>query len=360
MDYINFCQRLQQEIKTENLVSTALEMGLNLSREYEAKDVLLPQDTEQLMIIVKTANQYRVPLYPIGNGTRFAQGVKPFPEGIFVSLKKMNNCIEYRPNNMNIEVEAGITVSQIQKILAKDNIYFPIDSNDRSTIGGLIAANGYGRKKFLHKTTRFYVMGMEFVSPRGELIKVGGRTIKNVSSYDLHQLLAGSWGVFGIITKAILKVKPKPEKELVLETTAKDGTELLKVLERVLFSEKINLASLTFEQSHWGFPVRAELEGFAQTLQEQQEMLENEYGFRVPEGFFTTQSKENITIALPLKNYIKGLEKILELKQKKPQLNIRGNAGSGLIYLNFSGIESIIEKIKDIANTLEGDLVFEN
>src|SRR5690606_10187894 len=124
--------------------------------------------------------------------------------GVLVSLRRMANVVENRPNNMSIEVEAGMTISQIQKVLNEDNIYFPIDSNDNSTIGGLIAANGYGRKKYLHKTTRFYVMGMEFVSPQGDLINVGGRTIKNVSSYDLHQLLAGSWGVFGIITKAIL------------------------------------------------------------------------------------------------------------------------------------------------------------
>lgn len=360
MDYINFCQKLQQEIKDDNLISNAQDLGLKLSREYSQKDVLLPRNTEQLVTMVKLANQYGVPLYPIGNGSRFSQGVKPFQEGVLVSLRRMTNVVENRPNNMSIEVEAGMTISQLQKVLNEDNIYFPIDSNDNSTIGGLIAANGYGRKKYLHKTTRFYVMGMEFVSPQGELINVGGRTIKNVSSYDLHQLLAGSWGVFGIITKAILKVKPIPEKSLVLQSQAKDAKGLLEIIEKVLFKEKVNLAAITFFQADSGFLVQVELEGFEETLKEQQEMLQKLYGFEVIPHFPDVENNENATISLPLKNYVTGLNKILEIKQGHPQVNIRGNAGSGLIYLKLKDDKNIVDSLKDIVKTLEGDLIMEN
>lgn len=356
MDYIKFCQKLQQEIKDDNLISNAQDIGLKLSREYSQKDVLLPRNTEQLITMVKLANQYGVPLYPIGNGSRFFKGVKPFQEGVLVSLRRMANVVENRPNNMSIEVEAGMTISQIQKVLNEDNIYFPIDSNDNSTIGGLIAANGYGRKKYLHKTTRFYVMGMEFVSPQGDLINVGGRTIKNVSSYDLHQLLAGSWGVFGIITKAILKVKPIPEKSLVLQTLAKDAKGLVEIVEKVLFKEKVNLAAITFSQADSGFLVQAELEGFEETLKEQQEMLQKQYGFKVIPHFPDGEYTENILISLPLKNYVAGLSQILEI----PQVNIRGNASSGLIYLKLKDDRNIVDSLKDIVKTLEGDLILEN
>jgi glycolate oxidase len=355
-----FWEKLGQEIKEAKLTVKADSIGLKLGQEYSQKEVLLPQNIEQLAAIVKLANQYGMPLYPIGNGSRFTQGVKPFQEGVLVSLKNMTNVIENRPENMSIEVEAGLTVSKIQQILAKSNIYFPIDSNDKSTIGGIIAANGYGRKKYLHKTTRFYVMGMEFVSPQGEVIKVGGRTIKNVSSFDLHQLLAGSWGTFGIITKAILKVKPIPEKIVVLQRLVKDSDELLKLMERVLFQERTNLASLTFEQSGAGFLIQVELEGFTQTLQEQQEMLENKYGFREAEELSDALFTENAIISLSLSEYFKGLSQLLEMQQRFPGFKIRGNTSSGLIYLSLQEEKDIIRNIKDFIDALEGDFIFEN
>lgn len=359
MDYENFLQRLRQEIKEEDFISKVGDMGLKLSPEYSRRDVLLPRNTEQLISIVQLANHYHVPLYPIGSGSRFNQGVRPFEEGILVSLSRMASIVENRPDNMSIEVEAGITVSKVQEALKPSNIYFPIDSNDGSTVGGLIAANGYGRKKYLYKTTRFYVMGMEFVSPLGDLIKVGGRTIKNVSSYDLHQLLAGSWGVFGIITKAILKVKPIPEKTLVLQSLVKDAKELPELIEQVLFKEKFDLAAVTFSQADSGFLVQVELEGFAETLDKQHEILQNQYGFKATSQYLGGEAVENVKISLPPKNYLAGLNRILGVQQVHSHLSFGGNAGSGLIYLKLND-EKVMDELKEIISTLGGDLVVEN
>lgn len=359
MGYSSFLQRLQQEMGADNFLSQADEISLKLNREYHRRDVLLPRNTEQLVTMVRLANQYHVPLYPIGNGSRFSQGIGPFEEGVLVSLRQMEGVVENRPDNMSIEVEAGITVSKVQEVLKADNIYFPIDANDRSTVGGLIAANGYGRKKYRYKTTRFYVLGMEFVSPQGELIQVGGRTIKNVSSYDLHQLLTGSWGVFGIITKAILKVAPIPEKILVMARLVKGAEGLVETIAKVLFQEQFNVAAVTFSQAASGFLVQAELEGFAKTLKLQQEVLQSQYGFEETFHVSDAGHEANVKISLPLKNYLPGLNQVLGIQQSYPHITIGGNAGSGLIYLKIDD-DRVIDELKDIVIPLEGELVWKN
>jgi len=343
-------------------VANADTLEVKLSEDYKPEKILIPQNVEQLITIVKLANKYKMPIYPIGSGTGFCRGVAPFQKGVLVSLQKIAKLIEYRPDNMSIEVEAGMSIAGLQEILAKDNIFFPIDTNNNSsTIGGLVARNAFGRKKHLYKTTRFYVLGMEFISPGGELIKVGGRTIKNVSSYDLHQLLAGSWGAFGIITKVTLRVKPLPEKNTVLECLAKDVAEVLKLIETILFKEKTNLASLVFEQkSGSDFLLQAELEGFAETLKQQQEILQEKYDFKETKKLLNEWDGENAVITIPLKSYIKGLGQLLELGKKYPDLKLRGNATSGLIYVKLKKDDELLQSITTIVDALEGNFIFEN
>ena len=361
MENTEFLRSLRAEV---NNISTAInpsDLDINLEQNYNPQLVLTPNSIGEIVSIVKLANKYGVPVYPIGSGSKFSKGISPFDEGVLVSLKNLNKVIEYRPDNMSIEVEGGLPINELQGMLAKDNIFFPIDaSSGLQTIGGLIATNAFGRKKYMYKTTRFYVMGMEFISPQGQIIKVGGRTIKNVSSYDVHQLLAGSWGTLGIITKATLRVKPVPEKGIVLGYVAKNGNELLRVIDSILYKEKLSLASLTFEQLDSGFLIKLELEGFAETLKLQQELLQCKYGFSESSYGFADIDNAHGIIALPLKSYLKGLGKLLEHNSGDKDIKIRGNATSGLLSFNTNASRDMLQNIADSINTLQGTFVFGN
>jgi len=361
MENTEFLQSLRKEI---NDIATAIDpgdLGINLEENYNPQLILAPNNIGEIVTIVKLANKFGVHVYPIGRGSKFAKGICPFDEGVLVSLKNLNKVVEYRPDNMSVEVESGLPINELQGILAKDNIFFPIDaSSDLQTIGGLIATNAYGRKKYMYKTTRFYVMGMEFISPQGEIIKVGGRTIKNVSSYDVHQLLAGSWGTLGIITKATLRVKPVPEKRLILEHAAKDGKELLRIIDSILFKEKLSLASLTFEQLDSGFLIKLELEGFAETLIIQQDLLKTNQGFIESKDSYADIYNAQGIISLPLKSYLKGLEKLLEFTKPDTGIKINGNATSGLLSFDINDSREILQNLSDSINILQGTFIFED
>ncbi|MGI6225936.1 MAG: FAD-binding oxidoreductase [Peptococcales bacterium] len=353
-----FFQSLEKVVNVEEVATSMENLGVKLGEDYQPERVLVPNNIDELVAIVKLANEHKMPLYPIGNGSRFVSGVLPFNEGVLISLGKMASVIEYRPDNMSIEVEAGLKVHDLQEILAKDEIFFPINPGKDCTVGGLIATNAYDHKKFLYKTTRFYVMGMEYISPQGEVIKVGGRTIKNVSSYDLHQLLTGSWGTLGIITKAILRVKPLPEKIVLLDCLTQDYNELLNIIDFILFKEKTNLASLVFEQLDSGFFVQVGLEGFAKTIELQEKALQNNFNFKKSQTVSIDFTKANGQLALPLKNYLVGIKQVLEVLKQYPDIKVKGNATSGLIYLGVLDIKNILLELTKITETLEGDFVF--
>ncbi|KJS81017.1 MAG: hypothetical protein JM58_17935 [Peptococcaceae bacterium BICA1-8] len=356
-----FLRSLREEVDNIATAINPSDLGINLEHNYNPQLILAPNNISEIVTIMKLANKYGVSVYPIGSGSKFVKGICPFDEGVLVSLKNINKVVEYRPDNMSVEVESGLSINELQGMLAKDNIFFPIDtSNDLQTIGGIIATDAFGRKKYMYKTTRFYVMGMEFVSPQGEIIKVGGRTIKNVSSYDVHQLLAGSWGALGIITKATLRVKPIPEKGLVLQYVVKNGNELLRIIDSILFKEKLSLASLTFEQLDSSFLIKVELEGFAETLKLQQDLLEKNHGFKESNTNYADINNTQGIISLPLKSYLKGLEKLLELTKPETGIKIKGNATSGLLSFDINASREILQNLSDSINSLQGTLIFEN
>ncbi|NMA01094.1 MAG: FAD-binding oxidoreductase [Clostridia bacterium] len=320
----------------------------------DSQGIVYPLTVEQVVRIVKLANQAGFPLYPMGQGLKFQSFIPKVDKGIIVSLKKLNKIIEYRPDNMSIEVEAGITTGELLEKLAPDNIFYPIDiDNLNSTLGGQIAANYYGRKKYMYKSSRFQVLGLEFVSPQGEIIRVGGRTVKNVSGYDISQMLVGSWGAFGIITKITLRVRPRPEKNLMLKLTIDNLQELTDIAGKIL-EERMSLASLTFEHRENKFNLYLELEGFQDTVELQGKRLKEQYPF-IDAPSLTPQQQLRAKISVPLTNY---LNLLLELEKiVADNLDFHGNITNGIVELDLP--EDRIEEIKGRVDKLQGALVFD-
>lgn len=320
----------------------------------DAQGIVYPPTLEKVVEIVKAANQAGFPLYPRGQGTKFKDLMPQVAKGVIISLEKLNKIIEYRPNNMSIEVEAGITTGELLEKLAPDNIFYPIDpDNLNSTLGGQVAANYYGRKRYMYKSSRFQVLGLEFVSPQGELIRVGGRTVKNVSGYDISQMLAGSWGTFGIITKITLRVRPIPEKNLLIKLAVNNLQELTEMVGKIL-AERLSLASLTFARQEKKFIIYLELEGFQDTVELQGESLKEQYAFRAAPSL-PQKPQLKAKISVPLTNYAKLL---LELEGiVESDLGLQGNITNGILEADLSW--EMIEEIKSKVDKLQGALVFD-
>src|SRR5262249_46542958 len=130
-----------------------------------------------------------------------------------LSTAELNQVIDYPARDLTITVQAGITMQKLQETLATENQWLPIDvpSPERASIGGAIACDVSGPRRYGYGTLRDYVIGITIVNDRGEETYAGGRVVKNVAGYDFMKLHTGALGTLGVITQVTLKVKPRPE-----------------------------------------------------------------------------------------------------------------------------------------------------
>ena len=174
--------------------------------------VVCPMDIAEASRLVRFARDHEINLVPTGGGTK-RHWIGP-SEGrtIAMDMRRLSRVVEYAPNDMTIEVEAGITLAALQETLAKNGQRLPLDPPDagRATIGGILAANDNGPIRFANGTARDLVIGMSFIEPDGEIARSGGRVVKNVAGYDLHKLYIGSFGTLGPIATVTFKLRPVP------------------------------------------------------------------------------------------------------------------------------------------------------
>lgn len=173
-------------------------------------------------------------LYPVGGRTTLDVGFPPTKPGVAVDLTALSAVVDYPARDMTITVQAGITVAALQAELAKEGQWLPVDvaNPERATIGGAVALNKSGPRRFGFGTLRDYVIGISFVADDGSDVKAGGRVVKNVAGYDLMKVQVGAVGSLGVLTQVTLKVKPKPEASAALAFGVTTG-ELAAVLDQL-------------------------------------------------------------------------------------------------------------------------------
>ncbi len=174
--------------------------------------VVLAHSTGEVAATLRVAQKHRIPVVPRGAASGLSGGSVPERGGIALSLAPMRRIIEISPEDLVAVVQPGVINLDLQKALAPYGLFYPPDpaSYDISTIGGNIAENAGGPRCLKYGVTTDYVLGLEVVIPGGEVLRLGGRSIKNVAGYDLVRLFVGSEGTLGVVTEATLKLLPKP------------------------------------------------------------------------------------------------------------------------------------------------------
>jgi len=180
--------------------------------------VIQPQTVAELGDLVRRAAAENQAVYPLGGQTMLTYGLPPTRPGIGVNLRGLSRVIDYPARDMTVTVQAGITLAELQELLRTENQRLPIDvpRADRATLGGVLATNTSGPRRYGFGTLRDYVIGISAVNDQGQDIKAGGRVVKNVAGYDLCKLYVGSLGTLGVITQATLKLRPRPEEQALL------------------------------------------------------------------------------------------------------------------------------------------------
>lgn len=174
--------------------------------------VARPRDSQAVSRILRFANRKRIPVTPRGAGYGYVGGCVPVQGGIALSLEKLNRIVEINPQDFVGIVQPGVITAQFQAEVEKRGLYYPPDPASRAdcSLGGNIASNAGGPRCLKYGVTRDYVLGLEVVSPTGDLLRLGSRTHKNKTGFDLHRLFVGSEGMLGVITEATLKLIPLP------------------------------------------------------------------------------------------------------------------------------------------------------
>ena len=174
--------------------------------------VVFPANTAEVAAIARCCNEQRMPLVVRGAGTGFTGGAVPTRGGLVLSMERMNRILEIDETNLLAIVEPNVITADLQRAVEKVGLFYPPDpaSLEMSSIGGNVAECAGGPRAFKYGTTKRYVLALEAVLPTGEIVESGSKAVKNVVGYDLTQLLVGSEGTLAIITKATLRLIPRP------------------------------------------------------------------------------------------------------------------------------------------------------
>ncbi|MDR3280161.1 MAG: FAD-binding protein [Synergistaceae bacterium] len=182
-------------------------------REYVADAVCFPENTEQVSMVMKYANEHLIPVTPRGAGTGLSGGAVPSRGGIVMSMERMNAILEIDHANRTLTTEPGAVTAEVTKAAREHGMFYAGDpcSGDISFIGGNVAENAGGNKVIKYGATGAHVLGLEAVLPDGSVVMFGGKRRKDVTSYDFIHLIVGSEGTLGIVTKIILNLIPYPK-----------------------------------------------------------------------------------------------------------------------------------------------------
>lgn len=181
----------------------------------------------------------RQALFPVGGRTSLGIGYPPTAEGLTICMSGLNKTVDYPSRDMTITVEPGLRVSELAEQLQAEGQQLPIDVPlpHRATLGGAVARNSSGPRRFGYGTLRDYLIGVTAIDGNGRMFHAGGRVVKNVAGYDLCKLLVGSLGTLGVVSQLTFKLKPVPESVGTLVAAYADYSSIDSVLERLQSSQ---------------------------------------------------------------------------------------------------------------------------
>jgi glycolate oxidase len=229
---------------TEIAGSDGVATGDQVTAEYTVDGlkpsvVVFASGAEAVAQVVKAGNQFQKTIVPWGSGSKQSVGACLSGADAVVSLKPMNNIIELDAGNYTLQVEAGIANRDLHRQMAEQGLSLPFDPfcTETSTIGGELATNVSGPSRAAYGTARDIVLGITAVSPTGDIIRTGGKTMKNVAGIDLCKLLIGSQGTLGIITDTVMRIFPQAEVNRRLLLSFPNAEDAFEVVARLLVSK---------------------------------------------------------------------------------------------------------------------------
>ena len=366
--------------------------------------VVFPSEESQVKRILESAYQHNAVVIPRGHGSKMGLGGIPGRADVILSLERLNSIIEFLPDDLTVTVQTGITLPELQGQLLLKNLTLPISppcgrkiSPVLATIGGIVATNSNGPGRFKYNSLRDLILGMKVILADGTVIKAGGKTVKNVSGYDMTKLFIGSLGTLGVIVEITVRLSPLPETgQMVLASFAEllQATDVVaKILKSELLPASIELFSpvgadlLGMPSEH--FLLVIDIEDVEEAVNRQsgqiKQICESEKGLNVS----TIQGRERdallgriqdwpmidaesdsqvcCKVSVPIGRVAEAVQAIEDsAEQGKLDTAIMSHAGSGIIYviltpqIDQAQFEATIENLSLMAQQLGGSSIVEH
>jgi glycolate oxidase len=245
-----------EKIVGKKFVSSAMEelekhsIDESLEAPHLPEIVVRPGNTEEISKIMKIAYEKLIPVTPQGSRTGLSAGAHPVYGGIALSLERMNRIVEIDEENLMAVVEPGVLIMDLHSETEKLGLLYPPDpGEDSGSLGGNISTNAGGVRGMKYGVTRDFVKGLEVVKPNGDVIFLGGKIVKNSTGYSLKDLITGSEGTLGIVTKAILRLVPKPRYTALIYIPFNSSRDAAKTVSEIVRRKLVPYA-LEFIQKH--------------------------------------------------------------------------------------------------------------
>jgi len=231
--------------------------------------IVFPENEQQISELMRLANQEKFPVVPRGSGTGLSGGAVPVEDSLLIVMTKWDRILEIDSSNLTALVEPGVITGVLQNEVEKLNLFYPPDpgSINVCTIGGNVANNAGGLRGLKYGVTKNYVLGVEMILPNGELLKTGGKNMKDVAGYNLRDFIVGSEGTLGIFTKILLKLLPIPSTSITMLAYFEHLNDAAKAVSGII-SAHITPSMMEFldnttircveEYTHIGLPVNSE------------------------------------------------------------------------------------------------------
>ena len=218
----NLIQQISDIVGDNNLSTATAQRELH-SRDQSMFPPALPdvvvwvESAEQVSAVLSLANSHHIPVTPWGVGTSLEGNPMPIHGGILISFQKMADVIEIYADDFQVTVQPGIGYKDLNEKLARHGLFFPPDPGANATIGGMIANNAAGIRTVKYGATRDNVLSLQVVLADGRILRLGSRSVKQSSGYDLVHLITGSEGTLGIVTEATLKLASIAEHKIAVQ-----------------------------------------------------------------------------------------------------------------------------------------------
>jgi glycolate oxidase FAD binding subunit len=352
-------------------------VGQEHAREAAAEDavdgvapsfVVEPGSTEEISELMKFANDQDLAVAPRGGGTTMSLGNPPRELDLILSTARMNAVVEHVPGDQVVRVQSGIRFGDLQERLAGSDQMLGVDPpevGDGATVGGIVAANSSGPRRYRYGTVRDLIIGITVVLADGTVAKAGGKVVKNVAGYDLSKLFTGSLGTLGVIAECNFRLHPRPETArtvaVELPDTASAGAASQAILHaqivpsavELLWSDETRMLTVLIEGIPSGVEAQAETAShILRSFGEVRTLADDEAQPSSPPG--AGDDEVAVKISAPPAELAGVLDSTLGAASRLGVTpRITGHAGTGVTYVGLSGGDEearagVVEELREI------------